>query len=587
MFSPLLCLALWFPSEPDAVTTAELTTRVFDLAPILQARAATPTSVSLLPLPVNPYVRGAVEEHEPTGIPADVVIDLVRNCVWPEEWEFEGRTLDLVDTESGRLLRVTLPAARMHDVEQFLRYLTETLNAETTVTVSVHRVIAAPRPPRSIPADVAGVAELQRNGQLGPARSFRMRLNPGRVEHSALRQSHTFVADYDVEIAQAAARAQPILRTFETGTELSVRGDVLRDGRVALQFAVTDSVVPLAFEAIELKGDAQFVSERGAESSSVRCVLQSPLVRCGTVAGTAELAAGEAVVVGAIDPSAFSTEHAGIVVVVRADSIAPKTGVFPLGEIELRTITTGYMAMTALRIPSIVEQQLGWTASFDADLGEVDRIDLSNAVDATLVEAATFASGALDSGNVYLTSTGPFVFLRTRSSTNEPHESGTEFEGRLLAGLPDVPSSVVVDLRVGEGDDTFAWGRVSCSNRGGLALAGSQENYVVGWDVDVANNSSVGHPNTMMLPSVVAASVSTAPTVGSGRSVRVQFHASVRDGAKVVLDPQMPMLGISHAVNFLKTSFDATRALGVKDALPFGMVEITAGQPMPMIVRLN
>ncbi|MCC7173041.1 MAG: hypothetical protein IT459_21505 [Planctomycetes bacterium] len=587
MISPLLCLALWLPSEPDAVTTAELTTRVFDLAPILQPRASANVPIPLLPVVVNPYAPIPVEEREPTGLSADVVVDLVRTCVWPEEWEFEGRALERMDSDNGTVIRVTLPAARMHDVEQFLRYLTETLTAETTVTVSVHRVIAGPKPPRAIPADASGVAELQRNGQLGPARSFRMRLQPGRVEQTALRQTHSYVADYDVEIAQAAARAQPILRQFETGTELAVRGDVMRDGRVALQFAVTDSVAPLAFEAIDVRGEAQFVSERGAETSSVRCMLQSPLVRCATVAGTAELAAGEVVVVGAIDPSALSTEHAGIVVVVRADSIAPKARVFPLGDIELRTIDVGYVAMAHLDLPVLVGNRLGWSSDNDESIQAPPHIDIPNGIDSSVVESATFASGAFDSGDVYVTSSGPFVFLRTRTTATEPRERGSELEGRLLARLPDVPSSAVVDLRMGEGDDMTTWGRVSTSIRGGLALAGSQESYVESWEVDVANNSSIVQPNTYMLPSVVVARASTSPTGENSRSIRVQFVSRLRDGAKVVLDPQMPMLGISHAVNFLKTEFDATRALGVKDALPFGLVELAAGRPLPMIVRLN
>lgn len=585
MLSTLLCLALCAPSDPATVQAAELTTRMFDLAPILEPRAATPTAIRLLPALVNPRGSDVFEEFEPTALAADSVVDLVRNCVWQDEWEFEGRSLDLVMTETGTFMRVTLPAARMVDVANFLQFLTQTLNAATVVTVDVHRVRTTGQGQPTIPADAAGVAELVADGRLGPARTFTLRLKPGRVEHSALLQSHTYVSHFEVEIAQAAARPNPITRTLETGTSLSMRGDVMQDGRVALQYALSDSAIPTAFDSIELKTEAQFVSERGSETSSARCVIQSPTLRFATLAGTAELERGKSIVVGAIDPTATATDHAGIVVVLRADEIAARSDVFPIGDRELRILNVGYSALSALRIPAATRAQLQWTT--DPASEPQAFVDLVREPDHSLVEAATYASGAFDSGEVYVMAQGPFVFLRTATAPAQARDLGADIEARLRAALPQVPASTLVDLQIGEGTNARVCGRVSCSNRGALALAGTQENYVASWEVDVANNSSIAQPITFMLPSAFAARVTSAPTVEASRSVRLQFLSQFRSGPKTVIDPQMPLLGISHAREFLTTSFDATRWLGVLDAIPFGMVELWPGRTDPVIAVLH
>lgn len=584
MLSTVLCLALCMPSDPATASAADLATRLFDLSPILEPRSATATGIRLLPTATNPRAPERYEDPEPTIFSADTVVDLVRNCVWSEEWEFEGRSLEFVPTEDGNFLRVTLPAARMAEVEDFLNFLTQTLNAKSVVTVDVHRVRTTTGAAPTIPADAHGVAELVQSGQLAPARTFKLLLKPGRVEHAALTQSHTYVSHFEVEIAQAAARSQPITRTIETGTAMSMRGDAMPDGRIALQYAISDSAIPTAFDSIELKTDAQFVSERGSETSSARCVVQSPTVRFATVAGTAELAKGQSIVIGALDPTAGSTEHAGAVVVIRAEEIATRGGTFPCGTRRLHVIDVGFAATTALQIPRATRDALQWTPNQE---GEPQTwIEISDNRDIPFVDTAIQATGAYDAPEFYAGTHGPFIFVRTQNAQGGGGAAAPDFEALVLASLPQAPLSDLVDLKIGDGNSRTC-GRVSCSSRGGLALAGTQENYVASWEIDVANNSSIAQPVTFMLPSAFAARVTSAPTTQQSRSIRVQFLGRFRAGPKVVIDSQIPLLGISHGLEFLSAAFDATRWVSPGDAIPFGEVELQPGQTAPLIAALR
>lgn len=178
-------------------------------------------------------LRGEEEESrgwpEARGITSDQVVDLLQSIA-PGTWDEEGTmlavsgTLRLSARNGGDVLR---------DVEAYLAYLEAVMLHRSRVRVY--------QLPQAQAADLAGtgvlgpeeVARLVR--AIGSAPVAYLPVRSGARSRIRVGETRTFVAEYDVEVAQEAQIADPLVLALTDGLDLGISVDVIEGGWVLLR----------------------------------------------------------------------------------------------------------------------------------------------------------------------------------------------------------------------------------------------------------------------------------------------------------------------------------------------------------------
>lgn len=281
-------LALWRPGPALAEDPPALERRSYDLA-WLASRPAVPGPA--LGLHRTAPSRGAWEDEDEddlVALPADTVAGLVRDLLHPEQWG--GESGAEVRAEGGRL-HVAAPPAVQAEVAALLDGLWGELAGR--VRLEAHVLRLTPESFEALPAEGLRAALLsgrptpeqvrdlvERAGQGGEALHLSTLARPGQWAALERTTAHTWLVDYEVEIAQDSVVSNPIVERVLTGLRLDLRASPLPGGAVRLD-ALVDLVEPL--------GEPRRVDLEAEPFGS----LDLPTVRVLRLSSVLSLAAGE------------------------------------------------------------------------------------------------------------------------------------------------------------------------------------------------------------------------------------------------------------------------------------------------------
>src|SRR5882672_3369070 len=168
--------------------------------------------MQVLPLRGSP---GGMDERE--HFDAGLVVELVRSLCAPE-FEYEGRGLQ----EQDGALYVTAPVAVQEKVARILGFLGSSLAARTELAIDELLL------PDALPKDPAPILSPDEAQKLlgggGVRRSWRIALRPGWTGAALSQRVISFVADWNVEIAQGAAIHDPVVELLPAGDVIACSG---------------------------------------------------------------------------------------------------------------------------------------------------------------------------------------------------------------------------------------------------------------------------------------------------------------------------------------------------------------------------
>lgn len=163
------------------------------------------------------------------------VPDLIEQ-LYGDEFEYAGRRMRL--NSDGRMI-VRAPEALHARVAGILAFLDGTINAQTQIRIDVFQVSASSggaAPSGSLISAAEAETWVAAASRTGRHESYVLNLRADRPSVLDLSRELQVVVDYDVEIAQATAIADPIVGTASVGTRIAMRGAPTADG-LALAFS--------------------------------------------------------------------------------------------------------------------------------------------------------------------------------------------------------------------------------------------------------------------------------------------------------------------------------------------------------------
>ena len=522
MFAPLLCLAL-MANEPLYV---EIVRATYDLRSILPTMTEPARAIQTLPL--TPHRGRDVDlfEGQEYRFSAETLADLLTQTVQPEEWEYEGRSLDLRD--DGRLLIVQAPATVQAEVRRFLEYVALATNSRIAVNIQIFSSLpgaGSGQPPvgRLQEQQRAEVAELVHTGALDPVWTFRMELLSGVPSTRLDTVNHAYLRDYDVEIAQSASVTEPIIDQFPTGVALTARADRDTNDLVLLSLVLRHSWTGGRPQSMDARTITRIAGDRVAELDSGGQV-QSPRVSFATLAGSVRLRAGESA--GWLASPITLEGGAGTYVLMQVGQLARTPEPFESGQRFFAIRDVAGHCSDGFRCPEDTGLELGFPFETVEERYLPAALNLPPINDrvADVMDELIDSVGNSIEEDVSLGLQENFVYV---IGDRKPAALVLR---QLMGGLPQTRGlqglSATLAPSLTQASGSYSLLALTANVGDGFAVCGSQETYILSYNVEVANNCSVFDPEVEAIVDGWAArfSASKAPTEVGGVSLIVKTH---------------------------------------------------------------
>jgi hypothetical protein len=478
--SLLLACALFLNSTGGGRAPAELVTKVYDLATAAPAFHGSEISEELAPYLVTDY-REARGELDPWSSP-DAIAELVVG-VFSREFEFEGRSLELI--EDGRM-RVTAPAALHKDVAALLAFLEQSFRRSVELRVDwIDRPAGAPVAPALMP-----IAEADKFVASGSrVRSATLSVSPGRAATLDVTRDVELVCDYDVEIAQATAISDPVVRVFEVGTRATVRAAAVRGGVQLAGFLRSGAPVG-ALKDVDLELGAMVTTDKGVERFTQRGRIQSLSVLQRTLGLSAFVPDGQAVVVELGLDSRTGAARQAIVIRSLGTAKEPLLGMsVGASKTRLDVLDSSWLAPPRLRYDG--EWLAGTRSRRASTFGE----EWSEPVTLRAGDSSYVESVLVSLGSRTVTSLGPWILVFAdgrEGGEGEAQALAMTHPALASASTPEV-AGVVLTLRRGA-DAAALWSLPLCGGETSCFSASGETLVVKDVDVEVAQSSCTADP---------------------------------------------------------------------------------------------
>jgi hypothetical protein len=503
--------------------------RSYDLRGVAPLQPSQNPALRLLPygITMNMEVPG-VEETE--GVDVNVIVDAIMGLMG-SEFEYEGRGLHV---ENGDRLVVAAPRDVQEKVQRALTAFEQAFSSGVDVSVDVLTVKPDVDLARLVPSAVIGSAEADRllgdlKGVTEKASSQRVRLQLGRSSVIDLSRQIAFVRDYDVEIAQSAATADPIVDTARIGTQLVLRGAPAADG-ISLAVFVRRADLAGDVRKREFPISAGIVSEHGGLAiEEVARDLQSPDIQFRSLALNTFLRDGQALVatisVDGPKPKSqevlvlrLAGERTPVVQTLRLD-VSGTDGTMAR---ELTLVDASLLAPSVLEIEPLVPSIAG--LSYSSPSGGDQPVGFL---------FARLHEPSLDAAVEALRLAFPdYSFPCVRSLIVNVHEvsSGGENPQIKPVALELAPKQVVRSVtlalkRSGRSARICIPVRVGEVSAG---VAGLEQMVVSDYDVDVANDATVPNPVTQAIVDGVGFWLRSSLTPSGDLALEVKLKANLR-----------------------------------------------------------
>ena len=567
MIPSVLCVALLVGAAVEA-NDAQQSLRSYDIAAFVRSAGPDQDSMAMLPYV---WASGGTEpfeldaEHQ-LAMNADQLVELIRTLIQPVVWE---ETIASVDCEGSRLL-VEAPDAVHAEIEDLLGFLAEALLDPERLEVSVYRgtVPSAPVLPTVAEADRM-LQEALAAGTLTADRSTSVSLARGTFGHGESVDLDRFVFDYEVEIAQGACIADPIIVPLQTGLTVSARGS-RTDRGLLLDVLLRDSVRLDSGEPVELRSLSQLNNKTQVVQNAFTAIVERPEVAFTSLASSFLLPYGRAAWV----QCELETESGPVSALVDfrlrgADPARRSEHRLTLEDYDgvestytLRVQDFGAVATSAIHVPRISPFHFDgalwdecWSGnSITGCSGELEpllslerAIDLLWSREPIVDEDPSCMVLGLPTATI-LSVLPPEVDARARRTSEMLRAPGPVFQ--LNASIR------------GQGEAELGWFRCPLSlGRRSSLWAGVQSTGVYDWDVDVANESACANPEMLAVVDGLAM-VAKLDSVPRGElSLELSGKVHLLTGAAEDLD-------LRNQSEFSVTKAPA-RALAIDDRIPW------------------
>ncbi len=585
MLAPILCLCF---TLADAVEpkSADLVTRSYPLAAVAVNEQPSPPALRVTPIRSTWGEDGADVGEDADGLSADSIVDLLANTIAPDQWEYAGRSLEIHGPDRGQVLQVTAPLEVHGEVRRYLDYLRAVTSQRIRLRADVYRVVGPGE--GQIPTGILGrgdgdrVGALQREGTLRLAESFQLSLESGvpAMRHSI--ETVPFLRDLHVEIAQAAACHDPSNDVYEIGTALRVRADRDSRGRALVTFAVRHSWQDGPPEEILIEARHRVVSERGAESLPGGGTVQSPRVSFATIAGSARLEAGSTAILSASAPSGL-VDAPGVLLALTLEEIPPAVAPFQSGERQLVLYDVRGDFSAGVSVERFGQRALEIDIYGDDDdrvppylaisaFGSAERDAMQQAVASTMnqdlgedVHIDVIANQLVVAGPAAVVEHVVRMF-RDQDSEHPVFGAVTITQGTA----PTKNERLLLGLSAAVGD--------------AFAVCGTQETYVLDYDIDVANNMSTFKPQVRDAIDGIAAHVRVSPFFTGQVSIDARVIAHLRRDGKSPYNARTNDFGVLHQPTFLSSVMEGRVTLAPGGATAIGSIQLPGGGTDPVVL---
>ncbi|MBI4879096.1 MAG: hypothetical protein HY812_05470 [Planctomycetes bacterium] len=542
MIAPFLCLVL-ATTDPSS---ADLLRRTYPLDAVLPPPFVGTVLIDTQPITPLALEKGsALLEEESSTFHPDALVDLLRQTVMPEEWEYVGRSVDYCFEGDRSFLVVEAPPDVQEEVERFLGFVALVARSRLSVRADVYKFVGAALD-SGLPAgtlDREGMSRLEalvRAGTLRLEQSFRMSAASGVPVHQVACTRRTFLEDFDVEIAQAAILHQPVVDGFQVGVEALFRADRHPNGGALVSFVVRDAWFESSRD-IDLRVSSRIATEKSVEEVPSGGVIQSPRVAFCTIGGSALLMPGETAAVLAAGPDIGRTGP-GILTTLTLEAVPQAPVSFECGERCLALQDLAGAVSVGFQAP-----RLGW----DSMITEDGELETGRSSLPLLVGLPPAAEGAVDGLErlvqmVYESEEGEVSsgYLGTLVYVAGSKRYAAPWMNRIAGALSDRPafSGAALALAMPGNDAAASVPLLSFSAPVGdaFAVCGTQDTCVIGHDVDVANNCSVFNPYVVPVTSGWAARLSARDSLAGSHVVSLFVCSHIRDGDQDFVDPNRP-----------------------------------------------
>lgn len=487
--SLLWVVCAWIAGDETTAPRRPLVMKLHSLAGLVDECGKEQATVGLLPSPVGSgKLDPQGESSDGAGalfMNAEDLVGLLRESVDRELWEDGSAHLDLL--EANRLL-VVAPAETQERIADFLSRIATTLCPTPTLSVTV--LNGAAGFDGGIYVDAATADKFDQ--ELGVARRAQVPLAGRGVSSATDFTAGSAVFDWEVEIAQGAIIADPIIVATHVGLELSANAVPAESGMyVALVLRESEPAAEPSARVVD--GNGLLVAQQLLADRPAAGLVQHPRLGFVSYAGSCFVPGGKALLL----PVKVTT-HLGEVAYTLdlrlAGDLPPARarldakGTADGASLHLGFVSGGLSVLDEVELLPLPTQLFDqrWHETIDAPCWRATLAPRDEV--GRLVELARgVAASALDDGRGSLAGGGRWVRMQLPGDLIDD-------VGNAIATL-DQRTSGELDGRVLAGDEVLATFRVPYVDGRPLALwSGAQGARVADWDVDVANEAQIPNP---------------------------------------------------------------------------------------------
>jgi hypothetical protein len=516
--SAALALFALAPQAPAPVAGTELETKSYVLP--LPARHRVFAGLQLLPF--SPHRGNSADEQMDYIVDSGQMVDLLRNVVAPERWEEPGYALRV---DAARRLVATASSEVHADLARALSFLDAHLGRTQDVAVEIYPIAAG----SAIPSEVGGVVsaaasqrfveELRTSKALGAPRAWTVRAAPLGFGGGGGRTEHRLVVDLDVEIAQAAAIADPVVDELSFGTETTLRATPIQGGVcLHLIYQHSELLSPIAGKQTGIYRELSNSETGSFERGVLNFELQHPRVGFAATSSTLCVPHGSELLL--VHRAKSPWGESGRLLRVRPLTRPEAPRVLALGQRAL-----ALRDLSALLPPShefgLSENLLGARSRHGDDVGS-NTVFGAPAVDALIDDLRGALPGEAWDNGFDLQSIGGMLVLVGRTQDLAIADAAVE---KRIADLQTTENLILL-LQDRSGQETFAQLAFSaCSGSQAIFAMGADTLAITDYNVEVAQSSSITDPQ---VSGVAHAVIGTLDLVRQGEVLWIQFDAALQ-----------------------------------------------------------
>jgi hypothetical protein len=270
--------------------------RFYDLSACLSRADLNESNLhKLMPMAFRSNASAPYGGQENTAVSLDQIYSLVYAIIGEEYFEHNGACVE----EAGKRLFVKCPEEVHGRVSALLRFLEQRLNQ----TVKIRIDVLDREAPLPDDMDAQALRTALDEGRIHPLFSRFDKVRIGDSMRIRSGEVHRVILDYDTEIAQSSAIAEPDTYSFFVGLDIEAKPMLAADGRnIVIGWYSLFSRLAGPIMVRDIKGASRLGTESGLQEFTIGNALDDPRVEFGSLGATLFLKNGQPALVQAAFP---------------------------------------------------------------------------------------------------------------------------------------------------------------------------------------------------------------------------------------------------------------------------------------------